>query len=987
MRKKIFSLYMIFVLALISVLQNISVYGSDNTESVDYSYLNIGVDLNGTENRTQLRYEGFENWVINECQSASYEVDGIKFTLSNETGDGVIKTGQNKFLYDAENKPLLTLDGLILEKTFKGGVIKLQIDGLPSGTHTLTTWHSFFNYSSNATISTMTVNVNGEDVVSNASIPCKVESDDDAYIMYTEFEAVEGESVVILFKADGNGSLYDIPILNAFEINGVHPLKDIMNPQPENGDTHFQSDKGLNWQAAIDAVAHRVYLGTDEFTVLSATTGSDEYMGEFSECNYDFSNLELDHMKTYYWRVDEVFSDGSVVKGVVNSFKPAHLAFPSAEGYGRFANGGRGGIVVEVTTLEDGYTIEKDEAGNEVEVPIEGSLRWAIESFTEPRIIVFKVGGVIELDDRLYIDSEHDNVYIAGQTAPGDGITLIKNTFGALGAEDVIIRNIRVRVGDANDTSSSGISLVGSDNCIVDHCSISWATDENFSSRGSSNITLQRSILAEGLSHSYHYDLDEWSEVRSYAASIGGDIGSYHHNLLINNAARCWNMAGGVADNDIEYGGNLDIRNNVVYNWYDEATTGNANKVNFVGNYHKMGPASVSKNIFAINEDVLIYSDIQEAYLSGNKLVDTENNVLLDPLNDDPWKYATATDIFNKIVNPDASKSSTAFYESYITEHTADEAYESVSSDVGAVVPSLDYIDKRYINEVSSGTYTYAGSKYNLAGIIDSQDDAEGYPDMESFKGAEAPTDSDHDGMPDEWEILHGLDPNNYYDACQIYLSDEGYTNIELYVNELAGDEVSYSDNPVLIYPSTEEPTETPTVTEIPAQQINWELLGDIDKNGANDAFDSLSILKHASKLELLKSNIIYIADITQDGVIDAEDALEVLKIAAKIEVEKQYSEISIGDRYIVNKIEVHGGTPYIWVHELYPENGLILSIDSKSKNPVSDEPVDGGLYENTYIIQADQIGLYQLKMRLSNERWADNPKILKEMVYFICVK
>lgn len=852
---------------------------------------NIGFDLNGTENRINYRFASFENWVIDNVNESVYETNGLKFTFTNETGAGVLLSSENKLLYDSGVEDnLLTLDGLSLSKVFNNGVIKLQIEGLSEGTHTLTSWHSYFILNPGVTRSTLTINVNGVDVVTGAEIPSKV-SDDEAYIMYTEFTAKENEPVVIYFKSDGNSKYNDIPVINAFEIDGVHPLMDIENPLPADGETHFNPEDGLVWDMPENAVAGRVYLGTDNYSVDTADINFIEYKGKVTEGSFSLDGYEFDNMKTYYWRVDLLFEDGTVVKGDVFSFKVRHLAFPTAEGYGRFANGGRGGEVIEVTSLEDGYNVSIDDEGNEIRTPIEGTLRWALETVKGPRIIVFKVGGVIKLVDDLRIDSEHDDVYIAGQTAPGDGITLINHELGAVGASDVIIRNIRVRVGDSSGIATGGMSLTSSDNCIIDHCSISWGTDENFSSRAAKNITLQRCILAEGLHHSVHYSTEDEQldgvDLRSYAGTVGGNIGSYHHNLLINNAGRNLFVAGSISNMNT-YIGKADIRNNVIYNWCTGTYVENGEQIQFEDNYFKMGYSGQNTTVFSIAADTLGFGCYAKAYLEGNKLVDLNNNVLLKPEKDNPWENAEIINTGDSMENPEACISNEAFFDSYVTEESADGAYESVLSDVGAIVPALDYIDQRYIREVKEGTYTYIGSDKGLLGIIDSQDDAEGYPDETTFKGGEAPLDTDHDGMPDEWEIKHGLNPENYYDAAQIYLSDEGYTNIELYVNELAGDPVNYSENPTVKYnPVTHEPeiTATPEVTATPEAEytVPAYITGDVNDNGVTDAFDALLILKHAARLEHLSESAYVIADVNSDNVIDSKDSLDVLKIAAKL--------------------------------------------------------------------------------------------------------
>src|SRR5262249_33618900 len=276
-------------------------------------------------------------------------------------------------------------------------------------------------------------------------------------------------------------------------------------------------------------------------------------------------------LKTYYWRVDEITSKNVATPGTIWYFRPRHLAFPTAEGYGRFARGGRGGVVVHVTNLNDSGA---------------GSLRDAIETERGPRLVVFDVSGIIPLASRLSIAQNY--ITVAGQTSPGKGICVRAAPFGATGAHDLIIQNVRVRLGAGQ--TYDGMGLQGSDHCIVDHCSISWTIDESFSSRNGKNITLQRTLISEALNIAGHQNYPAGTK-HGHAASISGDVGSFHHNLLAHNEGRNWSLAGGL-DGNGNFAGRLDIFDNVVYNWGGRTTDGGAHQVNFVGNTYKPGPAS-----------------------------------------------------------------------------------------------------------------------------------------------------------------------------------------------------------------------------------------------------------------------------------------------------------------------------------------------------------------------------------------------------------
>ena len=240
------------------------------------------------------------------------------------------------------------------------------------------------------------------------------------------------------------------------------------------------------------------------------------------------------------------------------------LAFPGAEGYGRFALGGRGGQVLFVTNLND-------------EGP--GSLRAAIEA-QGPRIIVFKVSGTIELQADLRI--VHPRITIAGQTAPGDGICLRKYPL-TISADHAVVRFIRVRLGDEAGRKVDGIGVSDAAHVMVDHCSISWTLDEAVNTyHGTKNITVQWCLISESLHDS------RLREGHGFAASLGGVNTSYHHNLLANNAGRNPSIAGEKSNPTI----NLDFRNNVVFNWQHRRLDGRPESINVVNNYYKAGPAS-----------------------------------------------------------------------------------------------------------------------------------------------------------------------------------------------------------------------------------------------------------------------------------------------------------------------------------------------------------------------------------------------------------
>jgi hypothetical protein len=285
---------------------------------------------------------------------------------------------------------------------------------------------------------------------------------------------------------------------------------------------------------------------------------------------------------TCFWRVDEVNATNGVTKGDLWRFRARHLAFPGAEGYGRFARGGRGGVVVEVTNLNDSGP---------------GSLRDALTGNYGPRTVVFNVSGLITLESDLIINANNPCITLAGQTAPGKGICVRKYQLGMSGGRDVIIRHIRSRPGNLSGTTLNGSGMSGSDHCIMDHVSISWGIDEELSTRTSKNVTFQRSLISEALNIAGHDNYPPGTK-HGYAATVGGDIASLHHNLLAHNEGRNWSLGGGLDANGF-FAGRLDIFNNVVYNWGGRTTDGGAHEVNFVNNYYK--PGAASSYFYALN--------------------------------------------------------------------------------------------------------------------------------------------------------------------------------------------------------------------------------------------------------------------------------------------------------------------------------------------------------------------------------------------------
>ncbi|RNI28280.1 T9SS C-terminal target domain-containing protein [Rufibacter immobilis] len=433
------------------------------------------------------------------------------------------------------------------------------------------------------------------------------------------------------------------------------------------------------------------------------------------------------------------------------------LAFPGAEGFGRFTTGGRGGTVIEVTNLNDSGP---------------GSFRSAVLA-SGARTIVFRVSGTIKLLSPLSI--KNGDLTIAGQTAPGDGICLSNQTV-TLDADNVIIRYLRFRLGDEAKVENDAIWGRNHQNIIIDHCSMSWSVDETASFYLNRNFTMQWCILSESLYKSVH---DKGNH--GYGGIWGGDQASFHHNLLAHHSSRNPRFNGG-GRSGINGGTypkeHVDFRNNVLYNWADNSAYGGENgQYNLVNNYYKPGPAtpgSKNKRIVQVSfeADPAYGAGYGTFYINGNHV---EGNAAVTQ---DNW--AGGVDYASNLpIEKRAQVKLTAPIAYHMqTDHTAVEAYEAVLAQAGASL-KRDPVDTRIIREVRTGTATYGGAFGEKKGIIDTQATVGGWPVLESLP---APADTDHDGMPDAWETQYGLNPNNPADR-NADANNNGYTNLEEYLN------------------------------------------------------------------------------------------------------------------------------------------------------------------------------------------------------------
>lgn len=445
-------------------------------------------------------------------------------------------------------------------------------------------------------------------------------------------------------------------------------------------------------------------------------------------------------------------------------------AFPGAAGGGMFAKGGRGGEVFYVTSLED--------------KTVPGTLRYAV---TQPgaKIVVFSVSGTIYLSRELEITE--GALTLAGQTAPGDGICIAGYPM-KVKADDVIIRFLRFRMGDINEVEGDALTINDCKNVIVDHCSFSWSTDECVSCYGNTDFTLQYCFITESLRNSVH-----GKGRHGYGGIWGGTNATFHHNLLAHHDSRNPRF-----DHDFVNAkciGPIDYVNNVIYNWGGNSAyggegstnAGGGRHINMVNNYYKYGPATSKKsrivnpttkcdNIKDGKHEGCIPSyggeiDPGKFYIVGNYVygsttVTNDNWQGVDP--DDPAKKEQCR----------TSSRWTDGLNALEKEQTAEEAFETVLAKAGCSL-KRDAIDARIVEEVRQGKYTYKGSNGSTGGLIDTQGDVGGWPEL---KGGEALTDTDEDGMPDTWENEKGLDPKKYSD-CKEYTLSKSYTNLEVYLN------------------------------------------------------------------------------------------------------------------------------------------------------------------------------------------------------------
>jgi hypothetical protein len=490
------------------------------------------------------------------------------------------------------------------------------------------------------------------------------------------------------------------------------------------------------------------------------------------------------------------------------------LAFPTAEGFGRFATGGRmtdpaiGANVYYVTRLDDCTDVNL----------VEGTLRWALRTGDDtPRTILFKVGGTIKLTSKLKF--AHPNVSILGQSAPGGGICISGANIYVC-KNNVIIRYVRFRAGDEANSNYSALDIENIQNCIIDHCSFSWSMEENVTMYDNKYTTMQWCILSEPLYYSRHKKGE-----RGYGAQWGGEHSSYHHNLFAHCVGRVPQINGVNSDKTSGHDFYVDeeIVNNVIYNAKSGEATYNGRliaannpdayvNINHYKNYYKPGPVTLrsgsSNRLFCV-----IYNGgctgVSKWFIDGNKYETNSYSGSInhdnDGVNQNNWKdYGTSSGgIKFKTSIPD-----TLTWESYklnepsvnsgIKTTSADIAYSDVIAKAGCRLPVLDEVDARILAEAAGEQEpliksSITGKTYcGVLGVVNSQNDLKpenadatwsAWPDLSAFVDENEIVDTDVDGLPDNYDDANGLNKNDAADGRAI--AENGYSNLENYMNSL----------------------------------------------------------------------------------------------------------------------------------------------------------------------------------------------------------
>lgn len=522
-------------------------------------------------------------------------------------------------------------------------------------------------------------------------------------------------------------------------------------------------------------------------------------------------------------------------------------AFPGAEGFGAETSGGRGGKAYLIDTLEDGTNLTG-----------KTTLRDCTQDTRSygKRTCIFHIGGTITITSALTITKP--DITIAGETAPGGGIA-IKGS-GSAGSvitldhtQNVILRYLRLRSGPTDDKAGT-LEIFGSWNVIADHLSISWSIDENLAIMNSRNVTIQNSIVSEPLDCSVHYEgchsKNFFGYYRIASNKETSDLDEIFENISVYN-----NLIAHAGDRNPRFrreetskikDRNIDVVNNVIYN-FKGATSIESEYVNLVNNVYKYGPDSGSATA--------ISTEGGNTYIAGNT---------------GDGKATTAT---GDISSPNS------FIKSSVL--SAQAAYTKVLETAGATLPYRDPVDQRIIYEVTNtkgGIIDVPGEKlcniaingqniiknacpnsqksrkfpttqdYQAAGVQNPNLDTDGYPVLTQ---GTSPSDTDSDGIPDDWETAKGLNPTDQSDGAQ--LTPSGYSNLELYLHHKAG-------------ASSSDPTPSPTA---PTTTVTADIAPLGNPNGKVDIFDYNLLLEQFGKTG---ATGFHPADIIKNGAVDIFD-------------------------------------------------------------------------------------------------------------------
>ena len=735
---------------------------------------NIDFDLPGKTAPGKDTEVNYISWAVPRAESDTKTLNnGMTITIS--AGGAASAVGSNWSKTDVETNGLRVIaDGVLATNIEDGNMMPindastsliLTISGMTPGKHTLKAYHN--NSDKDQTQPDIDISVDGTVVATKQKFTSAARSTAQAGTSFIAFNVTEGQPVVITYTTvPESGKTYTNTrmMLNGLEFDVAEMVA--TDPQPANHDYHAGTEDGtitFSWTAAPGAVQHKMVFGTDSATVAEATAY------DYEGVEPSFTKSGLYSMQRYWWRVDEVDASGTVHKGVAWTCQPCQLAFPGAEGYGRYAIGGRGGVVYHVTNLKNDHQ--------------PGSLLYGLVDMEGPRTIVFDVSGVIDMEFAAQFVKPYAT--IAAQTAPGKGICLRASNVNI--GSDVICRFVRFKrgLGVYGENTGNAMGMTGADHAIVDHCTAAWGTDETVSGRGAKNISFQYSIISEALGITGHKNYADGTN-HGYAATIDGQKGSWHHNLLVNCEGRNWSMGGGMDGNNRPIGG-LDLFNNVCYNWYGRTTDGNCHAVNFVNNYYKMGPDTKKTILFTQDFEGAIAEDgINQAYISGN-IRENKNHTLTQDKKD--VTYNAVVSKGGKLPTDYPYVVDQPLFPSYAEIHSAKDALKIVTSYSGATMPMRDEQHQRNVRETMEGSYTYIGSKSGIKGEIDTEADITEHSEgkgWEEWPEEKRPDewDTDQDGMPNWYEALIGSNPqvaNHNDDPDQ-----DGWTLLEGYLEFMA---------------------------------------------------------------------------------------------------------------------------------------------------------------------------------------------------------